>query len=109
MNRDRVFDRLFDKAIIQENGCWEYCGYIGTHGYGQIRIGGRVNGKLLRTHRVAYDLVKGDIPKGINVLHTCDNPKCVNPDHLFLGTQQDNVDDCINKGRRGFQRRQKMA
>ena len=91
-----LFDRLFDKAIIQPNGCWDFCG-TRRGGYGRIK---NENDILKTAHCVAYDLCVGDIPEGMKVLHTCDNPSCVNPDHLFLGTQQDNVDDMINKGRK---------
>lgn len=59
----------------------------------------RIKNKAARAHRVAYELAHGPIPDGLNVLHRCDNPPCVNPAHLFLGTFQDNVDDMIAKGR----------
>jgi HNH endonuclease len=63
----------------------------------------RVDGNKKYTHRVAYELHhKCLIPKGLHVLHKCDNPSCINPDHLFLGTNQDNVDDRIRKGRSNY-------
>lgn len=92
-----LFDRLFDKAIVKENGCWEFSGSRNYRGYGQIRDS---SGRQTGAHRVAYDLCTGDIPKGMLVLHKCDNPPCINPEHLFLGTNQDNMDDMANKGRR---------
>jgi hypothetical protein len=55
--------------------------------------------KLSRTHRVVWELINGPIPPGLNVLHYCDNPPCVNPSHLFLGTKSDNTQDCLRKGR----------
>lgn len=64
-------------------------------GYGLIRHNGRLQG----THRVAYEGANGPIPTGFNVLHKCDNPPCIEVDHLFLGTQMDNVRDMWAKGR----------
>lgn len=84
----------------QSHECWLWVG--GTYhrqGYGEIWIAGR-NTQL--AHRIAYELTYGSIPKDLKVLHKCDNPPCVNPSHLFLGTQADNVRDCISKGRAVF-------
>lgn len=64
-------------------------------GYGQIEIDGRSQ----QAHRVAWMLHNGDIPTGLRVLHHCDVRNCVNPEHLFLGTQRDNVDDALKKGK----------
>jgi hypothetical protein len=57
------------------------------------------NGKVWQTHRLAYTLTKGEIPPGMYVCHTCDRPRCCNPEHLFLGTQDDNMKDMVSKGR----------
>lgn len=92
-----LFDRLFSKVIVRENGCWEFLGARSYRGYGQIRDS---SGRQTNAHRIAYDLCIGDIPKGMLVLHTCDNPPCCNPEHLFLGTDQDNMDDMASKGRK---------
>jgi len=78
-------------------GCLIWMG--GTRsGYGMIGSGG-TNSKPLYAHRVAYELAYGPIPDGMYVCHHCDNPPCVEPTHLFLGTQQDNEDDCVSKRR----------
>jgi hypothetical protein len=81
------------------NGCWEWTG-SNTHGYGQIWV----NGRLHRANRVSYEIHFGEIPDGLFVCHKCDNPACINPDHLFLGTNSDNMKDCSLKGRIGFQK-----
>lgn len=78
-----------------KNGCWEWQKYKNEWGYGRLRH----NGKKVLAHRASYEVFKGDFDKNLLVCHSCDNPSCVNPDHLFLGTNKDNVDDCISKGR----------
>lgn len=75
--------------------CWVWTGATDKDGYGKVKH----NREHLRTHRVAYQLVIGEIPDGMMVLHECDNPTCVEPSHLFLGTVQDNNDDMNQKGR----------
>jgi len=64
-------------------------------GYGRFGVGA----KMIRSHRVSYEIHRGPIPDGLCVLHECDNPTCVNPQHLFVGTHQDNADDKMAKGR----------
>lgn len=93
-------ERLLSKIKInEETGCWEWTGGISSgYGYGNMCVGG--HGVKQMTHRIAYTVFKGEIPEGLLVLHKCDNGRCCNPDHLFLGTQKDNVQDCIRKGRR---------
>lgn len=76
-------------------GCWLWGGSLDGDGYGMFRSKGRVE----RSHRVAWQLYRGEIPPGICVLHRCDNPTCVNLDHLFLGTKADNAWDRAKKGR----------
>ncbi len=78
-----------------KDDCWEWNRHVGTHGYGEIRI----NKKLYLSHRLVYELTYGSIPKGLFVLHHCDNRKCCNPVHLFLGTHSDNMKDMVKKGR----------
>ena len=90
-----VHHTLADRVIVTETGCAEWTGYRDGDGYGIVRVGG----KNKRAHRVSYTLSMGPIPDGFHVLHRCDNPPCINPDHLFLGTNYDNVKDKISKGR----------
>lgn len=94
-----VIDRVLTKVIpIPFSGCWIFMGAINEAGYGIVGTGGR--GKTNdRAHRITYRHFCGDIPEGMFVCHTCDVPSCCNPDHLFLGTNQDNVNDMVKKGR----------
>lgn len=94
-----VVERLFAKLEQKPNGCIEFVGHRSRHGYGRInRDGGR---DIARAHRLAWELTHGPIPDGMCVCHSCDNPPCCNPDHLFLGTQRANVRDMVLKGRHG--------
>lgn len=76
-------------------GCWLWTHGAFNDGYGSVWI----NGRDLRTNRAMWKAVHGSIPKGMLVLHKCDTPMCCNPDHLFLGTQKDNIVDMYRKGR----------
>jgi len=78
--------------IVMETGCHEWRGYRFPNGYGQF-------GRGVYAHRFSYSIRNGDIPNGISILHRCDNPPCVKPEHLFAGTVQDNSDDMCRKGR----------
>lgn len=89
--------RFWERTNVARDECWPWMGCIGSCGYGQLDI----NFRRYLTHRFSYMLHNGneEIPDGMCVCHTCDNPPCVNPDHLFLGTKKDNIHDMIVKGR----------
>jgi hypothetical protein len=91
----------FEKKFTPEpySGCWLWTATVrGNNSYGSFSVDGHDEA----AHRVAWRLYRGEIPKGMLVLHTCDTPTCVRPEHLRLGTQKDNVHDAIAKGRHKF-------
>lgn len=96
-----VWGRIKERLQVAESGCWEYTGYIMPTGYVQVSY--RCRG--MWGHHLAYMANKGPIPAGMRILHSCDNRKCLNPDHLSLGTQQDNIRDCVAKGRQASRRK----
>ena len=81
-------------------GCWEWkLMRMVPYEYGKFNAGNGVDGNMVLAHRYAYRDAIGPIPDGIEVCHTCDNPPCVRPSHLFLGTHQENIHDGVDKGR----------
>lgn len=90
-----VDDLVARKIRVSESGCYEYQGAITSAGYGSIRRDHR----SWQAHRYVWTLVNGQIPYGLHVCHKCDNKKCLNPEHLFLGTHLDNMRDKRAKGR----------
>jgi hypothetical protein len=86
------------KVEKDANGCWLFMGARNAFGYGIVGTGGR-GAPNDRAHRITYRHYKGEIPNGMYICHRCDVPTCCNPDHLFLGTPQDNRADCHNKHR----------
>lgn len=86
--------RFMDKTLKTES-CWLWKASITNKGYGRYKV----DGKVISAHRFSWWFTNGDIPEGMYILHKCDVRKCVNPDHLFLGTHQDNMEDMIEKDR----------
>ena len=92
-----TFDERLYTHLQFENDCWLWTGAVNEHGYGRLTLG-RTYKRY--AHRASWESSFGAIPEGLNVLHRCDTPRCINPAHLFLGTRADNVHDMDSKGRR---------
>jgi Helix-turn-helix domain/HNH endonuclease len=98
-NPETLMTRIQGKRLITENGCWEWLGTKNPKGYGMISI----DGYMYTVHRVVAEICLGLNRKDQNVhaLHSCDNPTCFNPDHLYLGTNDDNVQDRFDRNKWG--------
>lgn len=97
------FDRFMAHIHKREDGCWEWTGGKTNQGYGLFHFVENKNAKCCSSHRTSYKHFIGDC-EGLHVCHKCDNPSCCNPDHLFLGTQSENMQDASRKGRTRGQR-----
>ena len=88
-------DRFWEK-VEKTDTCWNWIAGDDGKGYGRFGL----DGVTVQAHRLSWQFIKGEIPAGMNVNHHCDNPSCVNPDHLYIGSQKQNIHDMIRRGRR---------
>lgn len=91
-----ITERFWKRVVKMQSGCWHWTGQRVGGRYGRLRIN---QSKRVLAHRLSWEIHNGVIPEGSRVLHACDNPPCVNPAHLFLGTIKDNSRDMVSKGR----------
>lgn len=94
-SRRSLADRLLNRIAFGWSDCWHWMGPVNYFGYGRITYQGRMQ----MVHRLSYMTFKGEIEEGKSVLHSCDNPSCINPEHLRLGTYSDNKQDALTRGR----------
>lgn len=94
--RRPIHERILSRVMFGASDCWHYCGVRNRFGYGRITY----LGKTQVVHRLLYEAVNGPIPHGLYALHQCDNPSCVNPAHIRLGTYSDNIRESYQRGRR---------
>ncbi len=104
LTKEQKFDRLnksFEKNVVRQEGCWDWKGSVSKGGYPVMTCRRSIGPD--RGHKASWIIHKGEIPKGMFVCHSCDNPICTNPEHLWLGTHKQNNDDKISKGRAKYQ------
>lgn len=89
---------IFERSVVKSEGCWDWKGVAHHSGYCHMNY----DGKSMSINRISWELNFGEIPNGLFVLHKCDNRRCSNPDHLFLGSSKDNHKDMMNKGRQNI-------
>jgi hypothetical protein len=97
--RRRTPEQIFNEYTQRDEDCWIWTGWKNPLGYGHLNL---ADGTRWLAHRLSWVIHFGDIPDKLVICHSCDNPSCVNPSHLFIGTQKDNVQDAIKKGRPGY-------
>lgn len=96
----KAFLKMMSKIESSPVGCWIYTGYKNECGYGRFRV----HGKKVLAHRFSYQMRVGSIPDGMLVLHKCDNPACINPEHLYLGKEKENAIDMVSRKHQWLQR-----
>jgi hypothetical protein len=96
----KLHNRFWSKVNANSPAeCWPWTGGVTHNGYGKFSLGPLCARRIVRSHRLVWEMVHGAVPDGMQVLHRCDNPRCCNPEHLFLGTNADNVADKVAKNR----------
>lgn len=103
LNCSNTIELRFWNKVTKTDGCWTWAGGKSGDGYGFIRCGSK-GSPMIKASKLSWMIHNGYslVPKGMLICHSCDNPPCVNPDHLWLGTAQDNMDDKVNKQRHNF-------
>ena len=95
LNTAYLLAKIAEQVVVSDRGCWEWRGAKSGDGYGRVEVGGRRRA----IHRLVYSLCVAPLDKRVFVLHECDNPPCCRPDHLMVGTELTNLQDCVAKGR----------